>query len=581
MLVLELTVGLGIGTPARAQAYTDETPAQRDARMNWWREARFGMFIHWGVYSVPAGAYNGVEYERIGEWIMNTAEIPVARYREYAGHFNPVNYDPEFWAELAKEAGMKYIVITSKHHDGFALFPSDVTDWDIADASPYGKDLIGPLAEAARKRGLRFGLYYSQAQDWVHPGGAKARHDLEGWDPAHAGDFDEYLTKIAIPQTREILERYALDVLWWDTPVNMNAARARRFLPLLAPYPNLIVNNRLVRPEPRGDFDTPEQRIPGTGIDGDWETCMTMNTTWGYKYFDDKWKSTETLLRNLIDIASKGGNYLLNIGPKSDGTIPQESIDRLREIGRWMKVNGESIYATTASPTARPNWGRITKRVENGATTLYLNVFDWPADGKLPVSVDNDVAECYLLADPGREFEVERVEGQGLTVHLTGDAVNPISSVVVLKIQGVPVALHQATPQNDRGEVRLTAIDADIHSPQNTTPRVEGEGRRSNIGYWDNPEAWLRFKFQLRRPGEFDVTLRIASLSGSCKLDIRLGDQLLSVDVPQTGDDLDYASTHAGRVRLEQPGVYHLDVVPIEEGWNPVNLRAVHLIPVD
>lgn len=578
---LALALCISVGTAVVAQPYSAESSAQRDARMKWWREARFGMFIHWGVYSVPAGAYNGVEYERIGEWIMNTAEIPVARYREYAGEFNPVKYNPEFWAELAKQAGMKYIVITSKHHDGFAMFPSDVTDWDIADASPYGKDLIGPLAKAARKRGIRFGLYYSQAQDWVHPGGAKARHGQEGWDPAQAGDFDEYLTKIAIPQTREILERFQPDVIWWDTPINMNEARARRFLPVLEPYPNLIVNNRLVRPEPRGDFDTPEQRIPGTGIDGDWETCMTMNTTWGYKYFDHNWKSTETLLRNLIDIASKGGNYLLNIGPKPDGTIPQESIDRLHEIGRWMKVNGESIYATTASPTALPSWGRITKRVEDGATTLYLNVFDWPTDGQLPVSVNNDVAECHLLADPSRKFEVEHVAGEGLLVHLTGDAVDPISSVVVLKIQGVPVALHQATPQNDRGEVRLTAIDADIHSTRNTEPRAEGEGRNSHIGYWDDPSAWLRFRFQLDRPGEFDVTLFTATLSESSKLHLRLAEQTLSVDVPQTDDYQQYARSRAGRVTLEKPGVYQLDVVPVEEGWKPVNLRAVRLRPVD
>jgi alpha-L-fucosidase len=576
-----LSLGPSTTELLHAQAYTVESEADRDARLQWWREARFGMFIHWGVYSVPAGAYDGVEYERIGEWIMNTAEIPVATYREYAKQFNPVKYDPEFWAELAKEAGMKYVVITSKHHDGFALFPSEVTDWDIADASPYGKDLIGPLADATRNRGLRFGLYYSQAQDWVHPGGAKARHGLDGWDPAHAGDFDEYLTRVAIPQTREILDRYNLDVLWWDTPVEMNLARAERFLPVLEPYPNLIVNNRLVRPEPRGDFDTPEQRIPGTGIDGDWETCMTMNTTWGYKSFDHNWKSSEMLIRNLIDIASKGGNYLLNIGPKPDGTIPRESIDRLRDIGRWMQVNGESIYGTTAGPTARPEWGRITTKRGDGASTLYLNVFDWPADGRLPVSIDNRVTDCFLLADPKRKFAVERHEGAGVTVQLSGSAPDAISSVVVLQLAGEPIALQTAAPQDKEGNVRLTALDADIHSALNTEPRAEGEGRNMHIGYWGDPNAWLRFKMQIDRPGTFRVAVQTASVSESNKLQLRIGEQSLSVDIPQTGDYGEYEQTRVGQVTLGSPGVYELDVVPVQAGWKPVNLRSIRLTPIE
>jgi len=444
VLVLELALALGVGTSVMAQAYTDETPTQHDARMKWWREARFGMFVHWGVYSVPAGSYNDQQYERIGEWIMHTAKIPAAKYRKFAGQFNPVKYDPEFWAQLAQDAGMKYIVITAKHHDGFAMFPSDASKWNIADASPYGKDVIGPLAAAARNRGLHFGTYYSQAQDWVNPGGAKARYAPgKGWDPAQDGDFDQYLDAVAVPQVEEILSRYHPDILWWDTPVQMNPERAAKFLPLVARHPELIVNDRLCRPLPKGDFSTPEQRIPDTGLDSDWETCMTMNHTWGYKSFDHDWKSSETLLRNLIDIASKGGNYLLNIGPKSDGTIPQESIDRLHEIGRWMKTNGESIHGTTASPTSRPHWGRITKNVENGTTTLYLHVFDWPADGKLPVSVDNRVLGCALLADPSRKFEVDRVPGHGLTVNVTGDAPDPIASVVVLKLKGAPAPLAE------------------------------------------------------------------------------------------------------------------------------------------
>jgi alpha-L-fucosidase len=573
------------GGPALAQPYTDETTAERDDRMAWWREARFGMFIHWGVYSVPAGEYKGQRFDHIGEWIMLDGHIPVAEYREYAKQFNPVKYDPEFWAQLAADAGMKYIVITSKHHDGFALFPSDVTDWDVADATPYGKDLIGPLREAARKRGLRFGLYYSQAQDWTHPGGAKAtrpgRHGPEGWDPAHRGDFDQYLEKIAIPQSREILSRYDLDVLWWDTPVQMNEERAKKFLPLLEPYPQLIVNNRLVRPTPKGDFDTPEQRIPGTGIDGDWETCMTMNRTWGYKFYDHDWKSVEMLLTNLIDIASKGGNYLLNIGPKSDGTIPQESIDRLRAIGTWMKVNGEAIYGTTASPTSRPDWGRITKKVGDDASTLYLHVFEWPSDGLLPVAIGNDVVDCQLLADSSRKFDVDRSETAGLTVRLTGDAPDPIASVVVLKVRGEPNPLVRATPQGADGRVVLKAVDADIHSRMNTEPRVESQDENANLGYWTDPTAWVQFKFQLNKPGTFQVILDTSSTADSNELQVQIGSEQLRVEVPNTGDYGKYQQARTGRVTLSSPGVYEIDVRPREQGWRAVNLRSIQLVPVE
>jgi alpha-L-fucosidase len=291
-------------------ASEEETPAQRDARMKWWREAKFGLFIHWGVYAVPAGTYQGEQIKGIGEWIMLRGKIPVAEYRAFAGQFNPVKYNPDAWAKLAKDAGMKYLVITAKHHDGFALFPSDASDWDVADATPYKMDLITPLARAARKNGLKFGTYYSQAQDWTNPGGAKSGYkEGDGWDDAQKGSFDDYLAKIAVPQTREILTRIKPDILWWDTPVWMNANRAAPLHELIALRPGLITNNRLGGGF-RGDTETPEQHIPATGFkDRDWETCMTMNDTWGFKSYDHNWKSTETLIRNLVDIVSKGGNY--------------------------------------------------------------------------------------------------------------------------------------------------------------------------------------------------------------------------------------------------------------------------------
>jgi len=413
--------------------YENETKQERDARMKWWREARFGMFIHWGVYSVPAGTYKGKRIDGIGEWIMHDAEIPVAEYKKYARRFNPVKYNPDLWVRLAKEAGMKYIVITSKHHDGFALFDSKVTDWDVVDATPYSKDLLKPLAKACKKYGIKLGFYYSQAQDWCHPGGAAAG---KKWDAAQAGDMDEYIRTIAAPQVREILTNYGhISILWWDTPYDMNKERADMLLPLLKLQPGIITNNRLCEDIYQGDFRTPEQDIPPDGLDYDWETCMTMNETWGYKSYDNDWKSSKTLIRNLIDIASKGGNYLLNAGPTSEGEIPGASIKRLKAIGKWMKVNSEAIYATTASPLVKLSWGRCTKKIGKDGATLYLHVFDWPVDGKLTVpGLRNRIKNARLL-EGGKELRVGNI-AEGIVINVPKQAPNAIASVIVLDVKG-------------------------------------------------------------------------------------------------------------------------------------------------
>ena len=431
--------------------------------MKWWREARFGMFIHWGVYAVPAGTHNGQRINRIGEWIMNRGKIPVEEYKQYAKQFNPVKYDPDAWVRMAKDAGMKYIVITSKHHDGFALFDSKVTTWDMVDATPYGKDLIKPLAEACRKHGIKLGLYYSHAQDWVHPGGAAARRVAsEGWanpdsakidayTAANTGHWDpfqtsksmaEYIDHIAVPQIKEILTNYGdIAVLWWDTPTNMTDEFAEKLNALLALRPNIITNDRLKRPNYPGDFKTPEQRIPNLSeLDGkDWETCMTMNDTWGFKSYDSNWKSSKTMIRNLIDIASKGGNYLMNVGPKADGTIPEESITRLREVGTWMKINGEAIYGTKASPLPILSWGRCTKKESGNNTILYLSVFEWPADGKLVVpGLPNEVVSAKLLSNTSvlKTEKSKANDGPAVIILLPSTALDQSATVVRLEVKG-------------------------------------------------------------------------------------------------------------------------------------------------
>jgi alpha-L-fucosidase len=437
------TVAAGTDDPALL-AWQQQCGPTHDARMEWWRQAKFGMFIHWGLYAVPAGTYQGQQSKHIGEWIMRDYNIPVAEYAAYAKQFDPTNFNAEQWVKLAKNAGMKYIVITAKHHDGFAMFHTQVDGYNIYDATPWHHDPLAELAAACRKEGIRLGFYYSEAQDWHHPGGAAANkhpdQDVDKqhhWDPAQEGSMDDYLKQVAVPQVRELLTNYGPGVpavLWFDTPVGMTPERAEQFLPLLKLKPDVIINNRLDAHHRIGDYQTPEQKIPANGLDGDWETCMTINSTWGYKSFDDNWKSTETLIRNLVDIASKGGNYLLNVGPTRTGIIPQPEVERLEQIGAWMKVNGESIYGTTRSPLkAQPAWGRVTRK----GNALYLNVFDWPAEGKLVVpGLKNEVRSAELLATGAT---LQTVSGpDGVTVSVPASAPDKISSTILLRLNGAP-----------------------------------------------------------------------------------------------------------------------------------------------
>lgn len=463
--------------PAAPTVAAAETAAQRDARMAWWREAKFGLFLHWGVYAVPAGAHKGVD--TYGEWIMHSAKIPVAEYSEFARRFNPVKYDPAAWARMAKDAGMRYIVITSKHHDGFALFPSDASEWDIADATPYKKDLLGPLVDAAHGEGLKIGFYYSQAQDWNNPGGAKARFkEGEGWDSAHLGSFDAYLTKIAVPQVREILTRYPIDILWWDTPTWMNAVRTAPLAKLTALRPRLVTNNRLGAGY-GGDTATPEQFVPVTGIPGDWETCMTMNGHWGYNAADDKWKSSEELIRKLADICSKGGNFLLNIGPTAEGEFPAPCIGRLRDMGRWLRINGESIYGTKAGPFAHLSWGCSTRK----GSTLYLHVFDWPTDGRLRVPLKTAAKSAWLLTSPDVKLKVAR-EADRLIVSVPAAAPDPADSVVVLDLDGETVV----APLPTVGATATATASKSGNGPENA---LDGTGTKRWIAPADAKEASL------------------------------------------------------------------------------------------
>jgi len=436
-----------------------ETKKQHDKRMAWWREARFGMFIHWGVYAVPAGQWQGEEIRGASEWIMNTAKIPISEYEPLADQFNPILFDADEWVQIAKDAGMRYIVITSKHHDGFCLWDSKVTDYDIIDATPFKRDILDELAKACSKHGIKFCFYHS-IMDWHHPDAQGPHYPTYNTGRKKNPNFPRYVENYLKPQVRELIINYGpLGVLWFDgewIPEWNEQFGTDMYHFVRGLQPDIIINNRVGKGRKGmegmteegyfgGDFGTPEQEIPATGLPGvDWETCMTMNDTWGYKKNDHNWKSTEELLHNLVDIVSKGGNYLLNVGPTAEGLIPEPSIAHLQAMGKWLKVNGESIYGTSASPFRKIDWGRCTKKqLANGTTRLYLHVFDWPTDGKLTLAgLDNKVLKAFILADHKESSLPIIHQFNDITIQVPSEAPDSIISVIALDIEGPAVIIE-------------------------------------------------------------------------------------------------------------------------------------------
>jgi alpha-L-fucosidase len=590
IVVMALSI---LSIPASAQMTTKsaltETAEQRDERMQWWREARFGMFIHWGVYSIPAGTYKGKQISGIGEWIMESADIPVAEYEKYAKRFNPVKFNADRWVQISKNAGMKYIVITSKHHDGFCLWDSKVSKYDIMDTAPFKRDILKELSVACKKHGIRLCFYHS-IMDWHHPDAQGPFYPNYNDGSRTNPNFSRYVKNYLKPQLKELITNYGpLSVMWFDGEwikdwTEQQGIDLYNYVRSL--QPDIIINNRVGKGRRSmqgmtkegyfaGDFGTPEQEIPPTGLPGvDWETCMTMNNTWGFKSYDNNWKSKEDLIRKLVDIASKGGNFLLNVGPTSQGLIPQASVERLEAMGQWMERNSESIYGTTASPFEKLTWGRCTAKPGK----LYLHVFDWPKNGELKVPIPrNDVQKAYLLAREDRaELLLDSDENGNLVVTVPRRVPDAIDTVVLLETEAEAAVI----PQAEDGTVILKAVDAVVRG---TNARYESGGSKDNIGYWTNPDDYVVWRFKVIKAGTFDaaITFACAAGSGGSEYTLSAAKQKLAGKVKDTGSWTNFATEKVGTVKIEKAGTYNLSVKPETIPAGAVmNLKSVTLVPV-
>ena len=392
---------IGTALPCFQVAYKTQserkTPMNKD-RLSWFRDAKYGLFIHWGLYSILGGDWKGVTAPHIAEWIMRTLQIPLSEYRMLTKEFNPKDFDPSFYVRRAKQWGMKYIVVTAKHHDGFALFDTAVSDYSVMN-TPYGKDIIRQFADACAREGMTFGVYYSQMQDWEHPDG-----DGNTWDfKKEEKVFSRYFYEKALPQVRELLTNYgSLGLIWFDTPYDMPKPLCEELAATVhSLQPDCLINGRIGYG--LGDYrQAADNLIPLLSRPDAWESPMTLNSTWGYSQSDNDFKAPSTVIENLVRIAGKGGNLLLNVGPDAHGRIPVRSDEILSEVGEWMQQYGESVYGTSNAPDfpyILP-WGELTYRKE--PPTLYLHVKKYPTKAPyriLLTGLETPVESATLLKD--------------------------------------------------------------------------------------------------------------------------------------------------------------------------------------
>jgi alpha-L-fucosidase len=530
-----------------------EAPDQRDLRLQWWREARFGMMMHWGLYSVPAGEWKGLEKQKdlFGEWIMERARIPVREYEPLAKQFNPVQFDAAEWAGIIRQSGMQYLVITAKHCDGFAMFKSRASRYNVVDATPFARDPMAELAAAVPKAGLRLGFYYSHCWDWHEPDALGNDNTWDFPDRRHK-QVERYLRGKSMPQVRELVAQYRPSLMWFDVPDDITREQSAEFVNIIrSVVPDCIINDRVGNQ--LGDYATPEQHVPRRAPGGDFEVCMTLNNHWGFDRNDHAWKPAGQVIAILAETAGKGGNLLLNVGPTAEGRLPEPAVKILRDVGAWLERNGESIYGTQAGPLPECSWGWCTAK----ADTLYLHVLRWPADGRILVpGLKNDIRGARLLANRVVALQTERVGERDWLVHVPAPPPDPLDSVLALTIAGAPRVDRTFVLDPLPGAAsRLSCWAAEIHgrSAKRTDLSCDNASYDA-IHSWTNAQDWLSWSFRTPRAATYDVSVTYAAAADSAgnKFTLRVGDRQLTGAVQSTGGPESFKEFRLGAIDIPQ-----------------------------
>ena len=525
-------------------------------KMDWWHDAHFGMFIHWGVYAVYGNIYNGIDINgnlihydarttgMPSEWIMFQAKIPRAVYREAAKDFDAKDYDPKKWVEIAKNAGMKYIVITAKHHDGFCLFKTQYTDWNAVDASAAQRDLLEDLVKEAKAAGLKIGFYYSQNLDWMQEGGMDKIPELNG-EMYSIDQVENYVNTFVIPQIQELTSKYDIDVFWFDAPwvANSNAEISQRILDALlnSPVGNKIIYNDRLFTGFDGDFYTPESDTPNIPYNGysdnrAWEACASMNYTWGFEYEPDDntntWKTGYYIISRILELASKGGNFLLNVGPDRHGDIPEPALNALQDVGNWMKIYGETIYGSERNSLIHPfEYGYVTQKTENdGSVHWYLHVSpSYWAEKEIVVNGVADLPKSATWFDSKEPVDIQ-LKDNNLILSLPDVCPNPYYATIDLHFQQPPIQTQKYSLRNN--QVRLTPYQA-------TTSDVQKDYIPYAIYGWFYESSEIDFNVYLEA-GEYALTAEYACIDQGGELYIQIDNQNYTAPYKHTGNSDDY-----------------------------------------
>lgn len=555
----------------------------KDPKMEWFRDAKFGMFIHWGPYSQLAGEWENKKLEvgKIAEWIMKYLQIPVEEYRELAGKMSPDKFNAVEWVKLAKQTGMKYIVITAKHHDGFAMYDSG-NQYNISDWSGFNRDPLQELAKACGKADIKFGVYYSHREDWDHPGGYGNNWDYDndwGQDIYHPEKFPQYLEEKAKPQVRELLTQYGpIAMVWFDRGM-YTRVQGMEFVKLVRKLqPDALINSRVghYNKELLGDFqEMSDKGIPPGGLDEYFQTPQTLNETWGYSKFDTLWKSPEEVILQLIQVVSRGGNYLLNIGPKGDGSIPKATLNIFKEVGKWVNRNEMSIYGTSANPLGELDWGYCTQK-EN---KLFLFVRNWNK-GKM-ISIDglkNKIIAAYPLVNPSLHLPVIQKSQRTNIELIETEPDNPIS-VIVLEMDGKPDTEPPIVIQQDSGKIELDYMKAITYG--STMTRFNRKGG-FHISKWKAPDDKVEWRMKIDKPGNYKIAVSYSAEKpwGGKPYEIKIDQSIIEVPVVPTIGIFEYHSFPVGYVSISEPGEYSLIMHPKVSGDSYfMHLQSVTLKP--